>query len=376
MNDPLAAFAGRTVDDPYPSYKWLRENAPVYRNPRTGEWLLSRFEDVYDALRNHAVFSSTSLGFPLIGDDPPRHTRLRGLVNRAFTSTMIKKLTPFIESTCHELVDAFEAGEVDVVPSLTVPFPVIVIARMMGISDKDRARFKLWSDALTGLLDGETRGELGSVINEMFPYFASEIARRRTEATDDLIAAVVGAEIDGESLGDEEIIGFCLLLLVAGNETTTNLIGNMLNVMTDRPDLWARLREDRSLVEAAVEETLRFDSPVQYIYRKALSDIEIRGERIAAGDRVLVGFAAANRDPENFEDPDTFSLDRDLKRHLAFGHGIHFCLGAPLARVEGRVVLDALLDRFSGVSRAGPLERLPSHLLRGFHHLPLRFEPA
>lgn len=380
--DPLAVFSERRVDDPYPAYRWLRENEPVYFNERTGEWLLTRFQDVFNVLRNHRTYSSTALGgprgggFPLLADDPPRHTRLRSLVNRAFTPTIIRRLEPFIEETCAAMLDDFPNGQgeaVDIVPALTIPFPVIVIARMMGIADNDRERFKLWSDALTGLLDGEARDGQGEVIMEMYPYFAGEIDKRRSEAMDDLISAVADAEVDGERLEDAEIIGFCLLLLVAGNETTTNLIGNMMNLLVDRPDLWQRLRDDRSLVEPAVEEALRFDSPVQFLYRKLMEDVELRGKRLRAGERVVIGFAAANRDPRQFDDPDTFSIDREPRRHLAFGHGIHFCLGAPLARVEGKTALNLMLDRFETVDRAGDGMRLPSHILRGFESLPLRF---
>lgn len=380
MAHPLAAFREKTVVDPYPTYKWLRENDPLCFNENSNEWLLSRYEDVYDALRNHTTYSSSAMagaggqGFPLISDDPPRHSRLRSLVNRAFTPTVIKRLEPFVRATALEFVEAFPAGKVDLTEALTVPFPIIVIARMLGVPDKDRELFKLWSDALTGLLDGDVGAKSGETIMQMYPYFLKEIEKRRSEPMDDLISAVADAEVDGEKLNDQEIIGFVLLLLVAGNETTTNLVGNMLNALAERPEMWARLREDRSLTETAVEETLRFDSPVQFIYRKVVQEVELHGKRLEPGARVLIGFASANRDPANFNNPDEFSLDRDLKRHLAFGHGIHFCLGAPLARLEGKLALELLLDRYESVRHAGESVRLPSHLLRGFHHLPLEFQ--
>ena len=206
-------------------------------------------------------------------------------------------------------------------------------------------------------------------------HFRQIAAARRGKGGSDLISALVEAEFDGERLEEWEILGFCILLLVAGNETTTNLMSNMLNILVERPDLWRRLRDDRSLVENAVEETLRYESPVQLLTRMTTHDIEIDGRKIFQGQPVAVSYGAANRDPAMFPDPDTFSLDRDASKHLGFGLGIHYCLGAPLARVEAGVMLNAMLDRFSSIARGdeAPHRQRATNLLLGFKRLPLKF---
>ena len=210
-------------------------------------------------------------------------------------------------------------------------------------------------------------------LRRMLEYFHLTAEEKRAHPLDDLISAVATAEVEGDRLEDWEVIGFCVLLLVAGNETTTNLIGNMLNVLVDRPDLWQQLREDRSLVDAVIEETVRFDGPVQTLFRQTLTDTELEGVEIPAGADVLVCFGAANHDPAEFPEPAEFRLDRELNRHVAFGMGIHYCLGAPLARAEARNALNAMLDRYETIGRAGTAERLTmTPMLRGFAQLPLR----
>jgi cytochrome P450 len=386
--EPISLFDPAVQADPYPTYRRLREQAPVYREPRFGTWVLTRFADVYGALRDHTTFSSAGGIAPgmrgqggfvtMITTDPPRHTRLRALVNKAFTPRVVAELVPMMRRVVDELLADVDGGPVDMVETLTYPLPVIVIAQLLGIPPEERARFKRWSDAVVGVTDAGLREENQQAVVEMFQYFAAQIAARRAAETPghDLITAVVRAEIDGEALSDGELLSFCLLLLVAGNETTTNLIGNLLNVLADRPDLWRALRADRTLVEPAVEEALRYDSPVQALWRTATRDVELHGTTIAKDERVMVVYAAANRDPEAFPDPDTFRLDRQLNRHVAFGHGIHYCLGAPLARAEAAVALGALLDRYTALERpAAPAERLPTSILRGFRRLPLQFHP-
>jgi cytochrome P450 len=270
------------------------------------------------------------------------------------------------------LLDDVGAGEVDLVEAYTVPLPMKVIARLLGIPGEDYATFKRWSNAFLSTVSGE-RNERMQNIQDMVTYFGQMAAARRTHGAEDLITALVEAGIDGESLQDWEILGFCILLLIAGNETTTNLIGNMLNALADRPDLWQQLRGDRSLVDAVIEETLRYESPVQRLFRTATRDVEFSRAHITRGERVTIFYGAANRDPEEFPDPDEFRLDRDLRNHVAFGLGIHYCLGAPLARAEANVTLNAFLDRFPTLQRGvtPAVRQTASPVVFGFSQLPL-----
>jgi cytochrome P450 len=366
-------------EDPYPMYARLRAEAPVFQEPRFGGYLLTRFADVSSALRDHETFSSASGVGPrptpgnnltIVTSDPPRHTQMRALVNRAFTPRRVAELRPRIEAIARDLLDSLPGTEFDLVHQVSYPLPMIVIAELLGIPAEDRERFKRWSDALVGTFDRDP-ASFAADGAEMFAYFFAAYAERRTAPRDDLLSALVEAEIEGDRLNDIELLSFAIILLVAGNETTTNLVGNLVNILAGRPDLWAALRADRSLVGPAIEETLRYDSPVQLLGRAATRDVEIHGVTIPAGARVLVGFASANRDPEEFAGPDIFRLDRNLSRHVAFGHGIHYCLGAPLARTEAEIVLNALLNRFATIEPAGAGSRTKSSVIRGFEHLPV-----
>jgi cytochrome P450 len=314
-------------------------------------------------------------GLVLIEDDPPRHTRFRRLVNKAFTVRRIEELTPWITGVANELIDRLGAGENDIVPAYAIPLPVRVIARLLGIPGEDYETFKRWSDAFLSTVPTEQAENLQNV-GAMISYFGKTAAARRAQGAEDLITALVEAEVEGEKLEESEILGFCILLLIAGNETTTNLIGNTLNVLAERLALWEQLRGDRSLVEQVIDESLRYESPVQRLSRYATRDIEISGGRIPAGDIVRIYYGAANRDPEEFSNPDEFRLDRDLRNHVGFGMGIHYCLGAPLARAEAKITLNAFLDRYAEIKR-GPspaVRQTSSPVIFGFQHLPLVVE--
>jgi cytochrome P450 len=389
MREQLATF----IADPYPVYQQMRDQTPTELIflpagvvPDLDEplkaWALMKYPDVYNALRDHESFSSARNPlvekgiFPrlvLIGDDPPRHTRFRRLVNKAFTLKRVEALEPWITKVANEQLAEMGVGEVDVVESYTIPLPVKVIARLLGIPGEEYPTFKRWSDAFISALISISLEERMQNTQEMVAYFGKIAAARRAQGAEDLITALVEAEVDGESLEEWEILGFCILLLIAGNETTTNLVGNMLNVLVERPDLWRRLREDRSLVETVIEETLRYESPVQQLLRVATRDVEVSGVKIAEGEMVAVFFAAANRDPQEFPDPDEFRLDRDLRNHVSFGMGIHYCLGAPLARAEARITLNAFLDRFPILRRgqAPAVRQTTSPVVFGFQRLPL-----
>jgi len=265
-------------------------------------------------------------------------------------------------------------GSMDVIDDLAYPLPVIVIAEMLGIPQEDRERFKLWSDAVVGATDDVG----GNPQAEMSEYFLDMIEQRSRERKDDLISALLDAQIDGQHLNQRELLGFCVLLLVAGNETTTNLIGNALLCFDEYPEVMEQLRSEPALVPGAIEEVLRYRSPVQYMYRSAIADIVIRGHEIRAGQTVLARIGSANRDEAQFPDADRFDIKRTPNRHIAFGQGIHFCLGAPLARLEAKFALTMLLERFHEIKRVAgvPLEATGSDLVYGVKHLPVTFRQS
>ena len=375
--------------NPYPLYHALRDKSPVHyigipASESTGSapiwsWGLLKYEDAYAALRDHDTFSSDNpqagqFGpkLVLIQDDPPRHTRFRRLVNKAFTLKHIEALEPWMTEIAHALLDDMGDGERDIVAAYTVPLPVKVIARLLGIPGEDHVTFKRWSDAFLSTVSIQATERLQNV-QEMITYFGRMAAERRAHGAEDLITALVEADIEGEALQDWEILGFCILLLIAGNETTTNLLGNLLNLLVERPALWERLQEDRSLVETVIEETLRYESPVQRLFRWTTREVEVSGVTIAKGERVTIFYGAANRDPQAFPHPDEFRLDRDLRNHVAFGAGIHYCLGAPLARAEARITLNAFLDRFPILRRGDipAMRQSATPIVFGFERLPL-----
>ncbi len=378
-------FSEEMTVNPYPAYQAMRDQTPVHSasfgpgQGLRGAWILMRHDDVYGALRDHETFAS---GFPagggpggvsmvLINDDPPRHTRFRKLVNKAFTPRRIAELEPWITGVADELLAEVGPGETDVVSNYTIPLPVKVIARLLGIPGEEYRTFKSWTDSVLNFDSGGP--DRMQKVFEMVTYFGKMAAARREHGAEDLITALVEAEVEGEALQDSEVLGFCILLLIAGNETTTNLMGNMLNVLAERPALWAQLRDDRSLVPIVIEETLRFESPVQFLFRRTTRDTEVSGVTIPEGQSVLPFVGAANRDPSEFPDPDEFRLDRDLHNHVAFGMGIHYCLGSPLARAEARITLNAFLDRFDRLEPGSTpgLRQTGSPIIYGFRELPL-----
>jgi len=396
---PITADQLSTPDviaNPYPWYHELREQSPLNyeflpagavsgMNEPVRAWALMRYADVYGALRNHETFASNhSLAgkvvprLALIHDDPPRHTRFRHLVNKAFTLKRIEALKPWITTVVNELVDEMATSqETEFMHAYAIPLPVKVIARMLGIPGEDYIRFKLWSDTFLAF-SSMTPAERTKSNQEMMAYFGQMAAARRTQPAEDLITALVEANVDGESLADAEIIGFCMLALIAGNETTTNLIGNMLGILVDRPDLWQQLRADRGLVDRVIEETLRIESPFQRLSRITTCATELSGIAIPQGSLVTIYYGAANRDPAEFPNPDEFRLDRDLHNHVAFGMGIHYCLGAPLAKAEASITLNTLLDRFPVIERGSKpaLRQTTSLMVYGYQQLPLNLRAS
>ena len=376
-------YAAEFQEDPYPAYAELRDREPVYREPRYGAYLLTRFDDVLAVLRDPAIWSSASGPAPMPGKfggaapvlastDPPYHDQLRGLVNRAFTPRRVAAHAGRIEEIARERVAELSPEGFDLVPGLSVPLPVTVIAELLGVPPERQRDFRRWSDAFVGLLENPPTPGLLASAQELVGYFQELVAERRRRPQEDLVSGLLEAELDGRRLEPAELDGFFIMLLVAGNETTTNLISNQLHLLAARPELWKALREDRSLVPAAIEETVRWDGPVQNLGREATRDVTLRGVEIPAGGRVVVSFGAADRDPAEFDAPEEYRLERGQTRSLGFGHGVHFCLGAGLARLEGRIALNALLDRFETIEPGTePPQRLHSTVIRGFESLTL-----
>src|SRR5579875_403346 len=392
--------------DPYPWYARLRAQTPV---PQLGDdvWMAVGYDAVMAAVRDpirlssevgmgglitgrvgpNRVDSQEVFGLDLrglrvlIAADPPDHTRLRRLLSRAFTPRSISSLEPRLRQLCDSMVDQLlEAGtEGDLVAHVAYPFPVTVIAELLGIPASRRQDFKRWSDALVGILSGAWDMASGQEsILEMLAYLGEVVAERQTRPSEDLIGRLVAASHDDgeeEPLTALEITMFVILLLVAGNEATTNLVGNGYAALLGHPDVARRLRADPSLVPAVIEETLRYDGPIQALFRGTTADVCLAGVDIPAGATVMVAFAAANRDPARFADPDRFDPERDAHDHVGFGHGIHYCLGASLARLEARIVAETLLARTRSVEPTGEPTRVDSVILRGFTRIPVEAQP-
>jgi cytochrome P450 len=384
--------------DPYPRYAALRRMAPVHRSA-IGLWVLSRYEDCQQLLRHPGVGKDFSQAASTVGlseeqqaeqaafrndrsnmlfADPPDHTRLRSLATRAFTPKTVERLRPQIVALVDELIDGFEGEEVDVMDALAFPLPVTVIGEMLGVPQEDRAQFRPLVRAVTALLElaitPEAMSEATAASTVMERYFADLVAERRAHPRNDLLTKLIQAEDEGDQLTEWELISTSILLFAAGFETTTHLIGNGLLALLRHPDQLERLRNDRALLRSAVEELLRFDSPVQITARTAYEELVIDGHQIEPNSTVLALIGAANRDPSRFTEPDRLDVGRAEGSPLSFGSGIHYCLGAALARLEGQIVLDRLLSRFRTMELVGDEPRHRDSLtLRGLLELRMRF---
>src|SRR5262249_45338563 len=352
------------VADPYPTYHRLRAEDPVHQSP-LGFWVLTRYEDVSAVVREPRFIKEPGaaldaarfgaevprgIGLAMLDRDPPDHTRLRSLVSKAFTPRVVEGLRPRIQQIVDGLIARAEAaGSMDLIEEFAYPIPVNVICEMLGVPIEDHERFKGWSlDIARGLdsiwlpPDSEIPRRSAAARHAISDYFRELIGQRRATPRGDLFSALIAAEEAGDKLNEEELLATCILLLIAGHETTVNLIGNGVLALLRHPAELRRLRETPGLITSAVEELLRYDGPVQRTARVAGAEATIGGRTIAKGDLVMPFIGAADRDPAQFPDPDRLDLSRSENRHIAFGWGIHFCLGAPLARVEGQIAIDAL----------------------------------
>lgn len=355
--DTYDPFDPAVIANPFPHYRVLQQEAPVYEVEKHGFFVLSRYDDVVTAAQDWENFSTTWGPGPqrienpvasILQSDPPQHTRLRSIVSKAFTPRAVRACEPLVDTYAHERIDAIlERGEVDLIDEYAIPIPVVVIAELLGVPREDRALFRKWSDDIVGAIAG--RVDASQSQREFDAYFSNVVEAREREPRDDVITKLLQPNTKGERLTTPEVISFCLSLLVAGNETTTGLIGNLFFELAKRPEEWKRLREDPSLVTSAVEESLRFDAPNQGLFRHTVNDVEMHGVVIPAGRKVLLLFGAANRDPDHFDRPDEFDIARSPNRHIAFGAGIHHCLGASLGRLEANTALRIATERIDDI---------------------------
>lgn len=406
------------IDDPYPTYQYFRENDPVHWNgepfPSTsGAWCLFRHADINAVLKDPRfvreygnVFPDTKPPVPVEPDeqldpapppqssvsfwhmagqwmlfrDPPDHTRLRGLVNKAFTPRVVEGYANRVEAIALELLaPALKDGGMDLIEAFAFPLPVIVIAEMLGVPASDRQKFKSWSNSMAAAMDvfisEEVINKANQATAEISEYLADIIEKRRRDPGDDLLSALISAREKDDRLSEQELVAMAILLLVAGHETTVNLIGNGSLALLKHPDQLALLKSDLSLAPQAVEELLRYDAPVQATTRRAAGDVTIGGKTIRHGDEVIVYLGAANRDPAVYDDPDDLDIRRQGIRHLSFGGGIHYCVGAPLARREGQIALTTLLANVPSMRllQDEPKYR-PGLVFRGLKALPVSFQ--
>ncbi len=400
LNDPMAIFTQSTRHNPHPIYAKMREAGPLFCVPstQTGEryWFITHYNECAAALKDHSIGKDFRKKLPpemvatmpppdpflemtnrnMLFVDPPDHTRLRGLVHKAFTPRMIENLRGRITQITADLIERMGThGEIDLIDQFAYPLPITVIAELLGVPVSDQQQFRDWSHVL--LFESDLHTVQQTALSFVM-YFHEMVDERRLHPKEDLITALVQAEDQGDKLDREELMGMIFLLLVAGHETTVNLIANGMLALTQHRDQFDRLRTEPGLVKNAVEEIIRYDGPVETAtIRWAFDGAQVQGQTIPVGDIVFVALHSANRDPSAFHDPDRFDISRpDASKHLGFGSGIHYCLGAPLARMEGAIALDALVRHFPQMELAAPLESLswnPSILLHGMTAMPVKY---
>ncbi len=386
-------YAFAVHDDPYSTYSRMRDEAPAYWNPDLEFWALSRFDDVLEGFRDHATFSSTggvaleqrghiNSGFAqLIEMDPPEHTVFRKLVSRVFTGRRVERMHDEIRSIVTGYIDGVvEAGECDLVADITGPFPMDVIAAVLGVPESDRDELRHHADRILIRDDGvmEMPQEALDGMFGLLQYFIDDLPARRKGHGEGLINDLIRSEVDGRSLTEEELLGFCVLFVIAGHETTTKMVANAIELLSRHPDQQAQVVADPTLVPNAVEEVVRFHNSTQYMHRTLTTDLDIHGRVLGNGQSVLLMIGAANHDDREFgSTAEIFDIHRRPERHLAFGHGAHFCLGAALARAEGLIALEEIHRRLPAYRVDHDAKRrFHSGNVTGWSKLPICFEPS
>lgn len=392
------------VADPYTFYSALRDRDPVHWNSLLGAWVVTRYEDVRNCFRDPRLSSDritpyyrSKLQGPdaerhrvnyemmsrwMVFVDPPDHTRLRRLIDRAFRPRAVERMAPHITQLVHERLDeAAPRGEMDFIQDFAYPLPVLVICELFGVPAKDRERIKAWSEDILTLVFGalgvdDRHDRSRQAFEEMSEYLRGIIAERRKQPGQDLISQLLAKEASGDELSEKDIIATCVLALFGGHETTTNLLANGLKCLLENPGQWVKLKDNPQLLPRAVEELLRFDGPSKAMWRVASESFVLGKHRIDVGDRLLLVQAGANRDPEAFEDPDRLDIEREGNLHMGFGYAAHYCIGAPFARLEGRIAFQALIDRMPDIKLATDQFEWHATLLnRALKSLPVSFAP-
>ncbi|KMY52689.1 cytochrome P450 [Bacillus sp. FJAT-27231] len=384
-------FTKEFTKNPYPAYKKLRETDPVYRitllDGQNG-WMITTYEAAVEALKDKRFIKDFSKLFGgsmdhgsvftqnMLFSDPPDHKRLRGLVQKAFTPNMIASMRGRIQEITTELLDQAASKEkINLIDDFAFPLPIIVICEMLGVPSSDRDKFRLWSNSLIEGANGENAQNIYQHMNEFIEYLGQWFAKTRQHPGDDLISQLIHAEDEGDQLTERELYGVVSLLIIAGHETTVNLIGNGVLALLEHPDQFKLLQHNPDLIHTAIEELLRFNGPVEFSTSRWVGeDLEFKGEFMRKGEVVIIALNSANHDPFQFKDPDILDITREKSPHLAFGKGIHLCLGAPLARLEGEIAINSLLQRFPKLKLSvhpDELEWRPGMIVRGVKEIPV-----